>query len=119
MNKVLDEVSKSNNEFNEVKDPKKLCVHDLKQKLKIKQKRQFIKNIIILICYNYFFWSYIYFSLSEVSKSFLIISDIEISFLRFCLYRLNLFCPGYIISLTPLILGSFLIVLILSLILWL
>ena len=48
MNKVLDEVSKSNNELNEVKDPKKLCVHDLKQKLKIKQKRQFIKNTIIL-----------------------------------------------------------------------
>ena len=48
MNKVLDEVSKSNNEFNEVKDPKKLCVHDLKQKLKTKQKKQFIKNIIIL-----------------------------------------------------------------------
>ena len=48
MNKVLDEVSKSNNEFNEVKDPKKLCVHDLKQKLKTKQKRQFIKNTIIL-----------------------------------------------------------------------
>ena len=48
MNKVLDEVSKSNNEFNEVKDPKKLCVHDLKQKLKTKQKSQFIKNTIIL-----------------------------------------------------------------------
>ena len=48
MNKVLDEVSKNNNEFNEVKDPKKLCVHDLKQKLKTKQKKQFIKNIIIL-----------------------------------------------------------------------
>ena len=48
MNKVLDEVSKSNNEFNEVKDPKKLCVHDLKKKLKTKQKKQFIKNIIIL-----------------------------------------------------------------------
>ena len=48
MNKVLDEVSKSNNELNEVKDPKKLCVHDLKQKLKIKQKKQFIKNTIIL-----------------------------------------------------------------------
>ena len=47
MNKVLDEVSKSNNEFNEVKDPKKLCVHDLKQKLKTKQKKQLIKNIII------------------------------------------------------------------------
>ena len=48
MNKVLDEVSKSNNELNEDKDPKKLCVHDLKQKLKTKQKRQFIKNTIIL-----------------------------------------------------------------------
>ncbi|MDC0890648.1 hypothetical protein OAS01_01780 [Candidatus Pelagibacter sp.] len=48
MNKVLDDVSKSNNELNEVKDPKKLCVHDLKQKLKIKQKKQFIKNTIIL-----------------------------------------------------------------------
>ena len=48
MNKILDEVSKSNNEFNEVRDPKKLCVHDLKQKLKTKQKRQFIKNTIIL-----------------------------------------------------------------------
>ncbi|MDA8726997.1 hypothetical protein N9365_04100 [Candidatus Pelagibacter sp.] len=48
MNKVLDDVSKSNNELNEVKDPKKLCVHDLKQKLKTKQKRQFIKNTIIL-----------------------------------------------------------------------
>ena len=47
MNKILDEVSKNNNEFNEVKDPKKLCVHDLKQKLKIKQKKQFIKNLII------------------------------------------------------------------------
>jgi hypothetical protein len=46
--KILDEVSKSNNEFNEVRDPKKLCVHDLKQKLKIKQKKQFIKNTIIL-----------------------------------------------------------------------
>ena len=48
MNKILDKVFKSNNEFNEVRDPKKLCVHDLKQKLKIKQKKQFIKNIIIL-----------------------------------------------------------------------
>ncbi|MDB2494388.1 hypothetical protein N9W82_01290 [Candidatus Pelagibacter bacterium] len=48
MNKVLDEISKNNNEFNEVKDPKKLCVHDLKQKLKTKQKKQFIKNMIIL-----------------------------------------------------------------------
>jgi hypothetical protein len=52
MSKELDEVSKSNNE---VKDPKKLCVHDLKQKLKIKQKKQFIKNIIILSVIIIFF----------------------------------------------------------------
>ena len=49
----------------------------------------------------------------------LIISGIEISFFIFFLYRLNLFCPGYIISFTPLIFGSFLIVLMFSLILWL
>jgi hypothetical protein len=55
MNKVLDGVSKSNNELNEVKDPKKLCVHDLKQKLKTKQKRQFIKNTIILFFIITFF----------------------------------------------------------------
>ena len=48
MSKELDEVSYSDNEFDEVKDPKKLCVHDLKKKLKTKQKKQFIKNIIIL-----------------------------------------------------------------------
>ena len=48
MSKVLEETSENNNEFNEVKDPKKLCVHDLKKKLKTKQKKQFIKNIIIL-----------------------------------------------------------------------
>ena len=47
MNKVLDEISKNNNEFNEIKDPKKLCVHDLKQKLKTKQKKKFYKNLII------------------------------------------------------------------------
>ncbi|MDA7553295.1 hypothetical protein OAP47_02625 [Candidatus Pelagibacter sp.] len=47
MSKELEEVSKSNNEFNEVKDPKKLCVHDLKQKLKTKQKKKFYKNLII------------------------------------------------------------------------
>ena len=48
MNKELDEVYYNNNEFDEVKDPKKICVHDLKKKLKTKQKKQFIKNIIIL-----------------------------------------------------------------------
>ena len=55
MNKVLDEASKNNNELNEVKNQKKLCVHDLKQKLKIKQKKKFIKNIIILSAIIIFF----------------------------------------------------------------
>jgi hypothetical protein len=55
MSKVLDEVSENNNELNEVKNPKKLCVHDLKQKLKTKQKKQFIKNIIILSIIIIFF----------------------------------------------------------------
>ena len=54
MSKELEEVS-NNNEFNEVRDPKKLCVHDLKQKLKKKQKKQFIKNIIILSVMIIFF----------------------------------------------------------------
>jgi len=48
MSKALDQPSKSNNEFNEVKNQKNLCVHDLKQKLRVKQKKEFIKNIIIL-----------------------------------------------------------------------
>ena len=46
MSKELEEVS-NNNEFNEVKNAKKLCVHDLKQKLKTKQKKNFYKNLII------------------------------------------------------------------------
>ena len=48
MNKILNEASENNNELNEVKNQKNLCVHDLKQKLKIKQKKKFIKNTIIL-----------------------------------------------------------------------
>ena len=48
MSKSLDEASNRSNESNEVKNQKKLCVHDLKQKLKIKQKKEFIKNTIIL-----------------------------------------------------------------------
>ena len=48
MSKVLDETSENNNELNEVKNPKNLCVHDLKKKLRLKQKRQFIINAIIL-----------------------------------------------------------------------
>ena len=55
MSKELEEVSKSNNEFNEVKDPKKLCVHDLKKKIRLKQKRQFIINAIILFVIVVFF----------------------------------------------------------------
>ena len=44
MSKALDEASENNNELNEVKNQKNLCVHDLKKKLKVKQKRQFIIN---------------------------------------------------------------------------
>ena len=52
MSKTLDEASKNTNELNEVKN---LCVHDLKQKLKEKQKKQFIKNGIILSVIIIFF----------------------------------------------------------------
>jgi hypothetical protein len=48
MSKVLEEASENNNELNEVKNQKNLCVHELKKKLKVKQKRQFIKNTVIL-----------------------------------------------------------------------
>ena len=48
MNKVLDEASENTNELNEIKNQKTLCVHDLKKKLRVKQKRQFIINTIIL-----------------------------------------------------------------------
>ena len=48
MTKVLDEASENTSELNEVKNQKTLCVHDLKKKLRVKQKRQFIKNTIIL-----------------------------------------------------------------------
>ena len=55
MNKVLDKVSKNINELNEVKNPKNLCVHDLKKKLKLKQKKQFIINTIILSVITFIF----------------------------------------------------------------
>ena len=48
MTKVLDETSENTSELNEVKNQKTLCVHDLKKKLRVKQKRQFIINTIIL-----------------------------------------------------------------------
>ena len=48
MSKVSDEVSENTSELNEVKNQKTLCVHDLKKKLRVKQKRQFIINTIIL-----------------------------------------------------------------------
>ena len=35
MSKVLDETSENNNELNEVKNPKNLCVHDLKKEISI------------------------------------------------------------------------------------
>ena len=55
MSKALDEASENNNEFNKVKNPKNLCVHDLKKKLRVKQKRQFIINAIILSVIIVFF----------------------------------------------------------------
>ena len=48
MSKVSDEAYENKSELNEVKIPKNTCVHDLKQKLRVKQKKQFIKNLIIL-----------------------------------------------------------------------
>ena len=48
MSKELDEAYENNTELNEVKNKKNLCVHELKKKLRVKQKRQFIKNTIIL-----------------------------------------------------------------------
>ena len=48
MTKVLDEASENTSELNEVENQKTLCVHDLKKKLRVKQKRQFIINTIIL-----------------------------------------------------------------------
>ena len=48
MSKALDEAYENNTELNEVKNQKNLCVHELKKKLRVKQKRQFIKNTIIL-----------------------------------------------------------------------
>ena len=55
MSKVLEEASQNNNELNEVKNPKNLCVHELKKKLRVKQKRLFIKNTIILFFIITFF----------------------------------------------------------------
>ena len=55
MTKVLDEASENTSELNEVKNPKNLCVHDLKKKLRVKQKRQFIINAIILSVIVIFF----------------------------------------------------------------
>jgi len=55
MSKALDEAYENNTELNEVKNKKTLCVHELKKKLRVKQKRQFIKNTIILFCIITFF----------------------------------------------------------------
>ena len=55
MSKALDEASENNNELNEVKNQKNLCVHELKKKLRVKQKRQFIINAIILSVIIVFF----------------------------------------------------------------
>ena len=55
MSKALDEASENNNELKEVKKSKNLCVHDLKKKIRLKQKRQFIKNTILLFVIIVFF----------------------------------------------------------------
>ena len=55
MSKALDEAYENNTELNEVKNKKNLCVHELKKKLRVKQKRQFIKNTIILFFIIIFF----------------------------------------------------------------
>ena len=55
MSKALDEASENNTELNEVKNQKNLCVNELKKKLILKQKRQFIINAIILSAIIIFF----------------------------------------------------------------
>ena len=55
MSKALDQASENNNELSEVKNPKNLCVHELKKKLRVKQKRQLIINTIILSLIIVFF----------------------------------------------------------------
>ena len=55
MSKALDEAYENNTELNETEPTKNLCVHDLKKKLRIKQKRQFIINAIILSIIVVFF----------------------------------------------------------------
>ena len=55
MSKVLEEASENNNELNEIKNSKNLCVHELKRKIRVKQKKQFIINTIILSVIIVFF----------------------------------------------------------------
>ena len=55
MSKELNEASENNNELKEVKKSKNLCVHDLKKKIRLKQKRQFIIHAIILSVIIVFF----------------------------------------------------------------
>ena len=47
MSKASDEAFENNNELNEVKNQKNLCVHELKKKLRVKQKKQHIKNTLV------------------------------------------------------------------------
>ena len=56
MSKVLDNLSQNNaDELNKATSPKSLCVHDLKKKLRAKQKKQYIKNSIVLLSILIFF----------------------------------------------------------------
>ena len=88
--------------------------------------QRIFSNIILvrigLVSFSAYLWHQPVFAFTRLNTSeelsfTLIAFGIFISFFRFCLYRLNLFCPGYIISLTPLTFGNFLTILILSLIL--
>ena len=56
MGETLDNISKDNNkEFKDINNLNRLCVHDLKKKLRIKQRKQLIKKSIILSIVLIFF----------------------------------------------------------------
>ena len=55
MSKALDEASENNNELKNVKSATNLCVHERKKKIRLKEKRQFIKNTILLFVIIVFF----------------------------------------------------------------
>ena len=50
-NEELENISKN---INKTEDPKKLCVHDLKRKLKEKNKKETINKVTILLVLIFF-----------------------------------------------------------------